>query len=69
MRIKTIGLIAAVTLGLAACGNSEAERALSGAAIGGVGAAVLGGSTTLGVVVGAAAGILCNDVSPDYCIN
>ena len=68
MRIRNIGLAVAVSLGLAACGNTEGSRALSGAAIGGVGAAAIGGSVTLGIVVGGAAGILCNDFSPNYCL-
>ena len=68
MRIKTYGLIAAATLALSACGGSEAERALSGAGIGGITAAALGGDPTLGLAVGAVAGILCNDFSPGYCL-
>jgi hypothetical protein len=46
--------------GLAACGSSQRERGLSGAAIGAgvgaVGAEITGGSAVGGAVVGAAAG-------------
>ena len=52
--------VLAMGLGLAACGNSTGERALSGGAIGaGVGAAagaVTGGSAATGAIVGGAAG-------------
>lgn len=68
MRIRNIAVLAVVSLGLAGCGNTEAKRALSGGAIGGVSAVVLGANTTLGVVIGAAAGIMCNDISPNYCL-
>ena len=68
MRIRKFGLALAIAAGLSACGNTEAKRALSGAAIGGITGAVVGGGVTLGLVVGAAAGIMCNDISPNYCI-
>jgi hypothetical protein len=52
--------IAAMQLGLAACGSSKGDRALSGAGIGaGVGAAaggLTGGSMLGGAVLGGAAG-------------
>lgn len=50
----------AALLGVAACGNTKGERALSGGAIGAgigaAGAAVTGGSPGTGAVVGGAAG-------------
>lgn len=53
-------LIATSALGLAACGNTQGERAVSGGAIGAgagaVGAAVLGGPVLGAAVVGGAAG-------------
>lgn len=52
----------AAVLGLAGCGDTDLERGLSGAAIGGVTANVLGGDTATGALVGGAAGVLCDDV-------
>lgn len=47
-------------LALAACGNTQGERALSGGAlgagVGAVGGALVGGSATTGAVVGGAVG-------------
>ncbi|MBF9032073.1 hypothetical protein HKCCE3408_16870 [Rhodobacterales bacterium HKCCE3408] len=64
MRItKTLGLVAIMALGLSACVNSDLERAGIGAAVGGVGAAALGGNAVTGAVVGGAAGALCDDVN------
>lgn len=65
---KTFALIAiAATLGLAACGDSDLERGVSGAAIGAVGAEVTGGNAVTGAAVGAAAGVFCDDLTPDLC--
>lgn len=63
----TIGVVASV-LALAACGDTDLERGLSGAAIGVLGAEVLGGSATTGAVLGGAAGVLCDDLSPELCL-
>ncbi len=53
-------LIASTSLLLAACGNSQGERALSGAGIGAgagaVGTAITGGNPWAGAVVGGVAG-------------
>ena len=68
MRLRNIGMAAIVAFGLSACGNTDGSQALTGAAMGGVGALAVGGSTTLGIVVGGALGILCDDVSPSYCL-
>jgi len=57
--------LAALTLALAACGNSMEERAASGALIGAGTGAVLGGSvgsTATGAVVGAGAGAVYDKV-------
>ena len=63
MFMKKIGLWSAtlvLALGLAACGSSKGDRALSGGAIGagvgGVGAAATGGSLAGGAILGGAAG-------------
>jgi hypothetical protein len=53
-------LLGALLLATAACGNTQAERAVSGGAIGAgagaVGSALVGGSVLGGVLVGGAAG-------------
>ncbi len=58
--IKQILAISIIALPLAACGNSQGERALSGGGIGaGIGAAagaLTGGSVVGGAVLGGAAG-------------
>jgi hypothetical protein len=53
----------AATLALAGCVGNDLERATAGAIIGGVGAAATGGDIAAGVVVGGAAGALCDDVN------
>ena len=68
MRTKKFGLACVIALALSACADNDTKRALSGGAIGRVTGAVVGGGATLGIVVGAAAGIFCNDVSPSYCL-
>ncbi len=54
-------------LGLAACGSTQGERALSGGAIGAgvgaVGTAIVGGSVVTGAAVGAAAGAVTGAVT------
>ena len=61
-------LIAVIaTLGLAACGDSDLERGVSGAAIGAVGAELTGGNVLVGASVGGAAGVLCDDLTPEVC--
>lgn len=45
---------------LGACGQNDLERGAVGATIGGVGAAVTGGSVVQGAALGGAAGALCN---------
>lgn len=64
MRTKlTLTVLFAATVAISGCVASDLERAGAGAVIGGVGTAVLGGSIATGVVVGAAAGALCDDVN------
>ena len=57
MRIISIATLAALALGLAACGTSQTDRALSGAAIGGA-AGTLVDRPLLGAAAGGAAGAL-----------
>lgn len=60
MKLTIILPLSILSLGLAACGNTQGERALSGAGIGAgvgaVGGAVAGGSATTGAVIGAGVG-------------
>ena len=66
---KTISLAAvAAIFALAACGDSDLERGVSGAAIGAVGAELVGGNVVTGAAVGGAAGVLCDDLAPELCI-
>ncbi len=57
--------LAAAALLLTACGYSTADRAASGAAIGGGTAAVVGGDVVAGAAVGAAVGAITdpNDIN------
>lgn len=69
--ITVIGL--AAMLGLAACGNSTGERALSGGGIGAgtgaLGAAVLGTDPVTGAIVGGAAGAATGALTDEDDIN
>ena len=52
----------AAALGLSGCVMSDIERAGVGAAAGGITAAAFDGNVTTGILAGAAAGALCDDV-------
>lgn len=65
MHIKFLGLVAA--LGLVACGQTDLERGLSGAAAGAITAEVLGESPVTGAAIGGAAGVLCDDAGLRAC--
>ena len=60
MKFLTLTVMTVAALGLAACGNTKGERALSGggigAGIGAAGAAATGGSVAGGALLGGAAG-------------
>jgi hypothetical protein len=56
-----------MAFGIAACGDTDLERGVSGAAIGGVGSSVVGGSVLTGALIGGAAGVLCDDLTPEVC--
>lgn len=65
---KSLAIAAfAAALGLGACGTTDLERGVTGAAIGAVGAKALGGDALVGGAVGAGAGVLCDDVVPQFC--
>jgi osmotically inducible lipoprotein OsmB len=72
---KTFSLliIGSLTLGITGCGNSQMDRALSGAGIGaGAGAvtgALVGGSVGGAMIVGAGAGAIVGAVSDNSKIN
>jgi uncharacterized membrane protein len=59
-RIRTVFLAAALAAGLAACGQSQGDRALSGAGLGAAGGAAVGaltgGSPLTGAVIGGVGG-------------
>ncbi|MEJ6389600.1 hypothetical protein [Gymnodinialimonas ulvae] len=61
-KLKITALFAAM-LAVSGCMASDIERAGAGALVGGLGTAAVGGSVATGVVVGAAAGALCDDVN------
>ncbi len=60
-RLSVMAAIAAV-FAVSGCVASDIERAGAGALVGGIGAAALGTSVATGVLVGSAAGALCDDV-------
>lgn len=57
----TMAAFAAVAA-LAGCMGNDVERAAVGAAVGGVGAAAVGGSLAAGALIGAAGGALADDI-------
>ncbi|MEM8629684.1 MAG: hypothetical protein AAGF74_00475 [Pseudomonadota bacterium] len=60
------GLALASLLG--ACGDTEGSRAMSGAVVGGIALGAVTGGFGLGVLAGSAAGIMCDDFNPSYCV-
>ncbi len=67
MRKSFITVAVAAALTLAACGDNDLERGVSGAAIGAVGAEAVGGNAVTGAAVGGAAGVFCDDLTPELC--
>lgn len=71
--IITVSFTASVLLLLAACGNTQSDRALSGAGIGaGVGAAgsaITGGNVVGGAVVGAGVGAAAGALTDEDDVN
>ena len=66
---NTFKLIIAMSVAatLAACGDSDLERGLSGAAAGAVAADVTDNDVGTGALIGGAAGVLCDDLTPQLC--
>lgn len=67
MRIFTLMLATASALSLAACSGSDLERGAMGAGIGAATAAATGRNVAAGAAIGGAAGIVCDDVTPQLC--
>ncbi|WP_226626924.1 complement resistance protein TraT [Alloyangia pacifica] len=53
--------------GVAACENSDLSRAGIGAGSGYLIDRAVGGDGMVGAAVGATAGVVCDDVTPQYC--
>lgn len=73
MKRTNLAILTVATLGLAACGNTSGERALSGAGIGAgagaVGSAVTGGNPWAGAAIGGATGAVVGAVTDKDDIN
>lgn len=67
--MRTIRLLLAVVVAgsLSACLDTDLERGLVGATGGAVAAEAMGGSVTRGVLIGATAGVLCDDLNVPGC--
>jgi len=62
MRKLTLLLSLTAVMGLSACLDNDLERAGAGAVAGAVVADAVGGNVAAGAVVGAGAGVICDDV-------
>lgn len=69
MRIATLSLALVSCVGLAACEGSDFERGALGAGIGAASAAASGHDVATGAAVGGAAGVVCDDLTPQLCRN
>ncbi len=67
MRIRTVSLVLAAAVGLAACGDTPAERAIYGGAAGAGTAAVFDGNILAGAAVGAAGNVIYCQENPGKC--
>jgi len=67
MQKTSIILAAVAVFGLAGCLENDAERAVAGAGAGLVAAELLGTDRTGSMVVGAAAGVFCDDAGVQAC--
>ena len=66
MRFAPAALIAAASI-LAACEGTDIERGAIGAAGGALAAKVTNNDVATGALIGGAAGVVCDDVTPQYC--
>ena len=62
-----IAALVAAAFGLSGCGDTDLERGATGAAIGAVAASATSNSPIVGAAVGAGAGVLCDNVTPQLC--
>ncbi len=67
MPIKPVALALSAALGLAACGDTVADRAIIGGAVGAGAAAVTSGSLVTGAAVGAAGNIVACELDIGNC--
>ncbi|MEO0402965.1 MAG: hypothetical protein AAF214_11370 [Pseudomonadota bacterium] len=67
MAIKPLIFGVAAALGLAACGDTVAERAVIGGAVGAGAGAVTGGSVITGAAIGAGANIVACELDINDC--
>ncbi|MEO0379916.1 MAG: hypothetical protein AAF252_06565 [Pseudomonadota bacterium] len=67
MGIKSVTFALIAALGVAACGDTVAEQAVIGGAVGAGAAAVTSGSIVTGVAVGAAGNILACELDIANC--
>ena len=67
MQKTSIILAVVAVFGLAGCLENDAERAVAGAGAGLVAAELLGTDRTGSMVVGAAAGVFCDDAGVTVC--
>ncbi len=67
MRIKLFTVATCAALGLAACGDTVAERAVIGGAVGAGAAAVTSGSIVTGVAIGAAGNVVACELDIGDC--
>ena len=67
MRIRTIVIALAASVGLAACGDTAGEQALIGGTVGAGAAVVAGSSIAAGAAVGAAGNLVFCQTYPSRC--
>lgn len=67
MGFKSVTLAVVAALGLAACGDTVAERAVIGGAVGAGAGAVTGGSVLTGAAIGAGANVLACELERVNC--
>ncbi|ETW13119.1 hypothetical protein ATO8_07906 [Roseivivax marinus] len=65
--VKLAAVTGIMGAGLAACESSDLPRAATGAGAGYLIDRATGGDGTVGAAVGAAGGVVCDDVTPQYC--
>lgn len=65
--VKLTAVLGLAGASLAACESSDLPRAGMGAGAGYLVDRATGGDGTVGAAVGAAGGIVCDDVAPRYC--